>query len=88
MFADVGGGVGYNKRTNNELSHPHQEQWVQWKAEFTSLVSDGVWFTRVAVADNIKPLSFSKISPSRRNLIPEVVVHELTIVVCVCSRAG
>ena len=54
----VGGGVGYNKRTNNEMSHPHQDQWVHWKGEFISLVSDGVWFTRVQVADNIKPLSF------------------------------
>jgi hypothetical protein len=55
----AGGGVGYNYKTNNgEVAHPHADYWKQTKVDFVSLVSDGVWFSRVKVAENIKPLAF------------------------------
>ena len=55
----AGGGVGYNYRKNpGELAHPHADFWIDFKTSLVSLVSDGVWFSRKAVAENIKPLSF------------------------------
>ena len=55
----AGGGVGYNYRKNpGELGHPHADFWINTKTQLVSLVSDGVWFSRKTVAENIKPLSF------------------------------
>ena len=64
----AGGGVGYNYRKNpGELAHPHAAFWINFKTDLASLVSDGVWLSRKAVAENIKPLSFiapAEIKPS------------------------
>lgn len=55
----VGGGVGYNyKQTGGEIAHPHVDYWKQFQVDFIGLVSDGVWFSRKRVAENIKPLAF------------------------------